>query len=57
MDLRSTPPKVLVRFRHPEGLSLKAVQVNGERTERFDPERNDADITGLNGRVVVEAVF
>ena len=56
-DLRSTPPKVLVRFRHPEGLSLKAVKVNGEPTQRFDAERNDVDITGLNGRVVVEAVF
>jgi hypothetical protein len=57
LELRSTPPKVLVRFRHPEGLPLKAVRVNGEPTQRFEPERNDVDITGLSGRVVVEAVF
>jgi len=57
LELRSVPPKVLVRFRHPGGLPLKAVSVNGEPTQRFDPARNDVDITGLSGRTIIEASF
>jgi hypothetical protein len=57
LDIRSAPQKTLVRFRHPEGLPLKTVQVNGEPTQRLDPERNDVDITGLSGRIVLHANF
>jgi hypothetical protein len=57
LQLRRRPPAVLVRFRHPERLPLRAVQVNGEAWSRFDPQRNDVDITGLSGRVVIEAEF
>ncbi len=57
LQLRETPPKMLVRFRHPEGLPLREVRVNGQPTSRFDPARNDVDITGMSGEVVVQGVF
>jgi hypothetical protein len=57
LDLRAAPPAVLVRFRHPEKLPLRAVRVDGRPHGRFDPRRNDVDITGCSGRVVVEADF
>jgi hypothetical protein len=57
LDLRAAPPVVLVRFRHPAKLPLRAVRVDGRPHGRFDPRRNDVDITGCSGRVVVEADF
>lgn len=57
LQLRQQPSHLLVRFRHPDGLPLRAVEVNGAPYERFDPQRNDVDITGMSGKVVVEARF
>lgn len=57
LQLRQQPPHLLVRFRHPEGLPLKAVKVNDASYERFDPLHNDVDITGMSGKLVVEAQF
>lgn len=57
LRLRIQPPCVLVRFRHPEGLPLRAVRVNGAEHSRFDPLRNDVDITGYTGEVVVDGEF
>jgi len=57
LQLRTQPPKLLVRFRHPDSLPLKMVRVNGSPHNRVDPQRNDVDITGCSGRVVIEAEF
>lgn len=57
LRLRAAPPAVLVRFRHPDGLPLRAVKVDGVATDRFDPGRNDVDVTGRGGRITVEAEF
>lgn len=57
LQLRTQPPKLLVRFRHPDGQPIKAVRVNGSPHDRFDPQRGDVDITGYSGRVVIEAEF
>ena len=57
LRLRRPPPAILVRFRHPEQRSLRSVRVNGEAWNRFDPQRNDVDITGFSGRVEVLAEF
>ncbi len=57
LRLRAAPPALLVRFRHPDGLPLRAVKVDGVASDRFDPGRNDVDVTGRGGRVVVEAEF
>lgn len=57
LRLRAQPPRVLMRFRHPKGLPLRAVRVNGEEYSRFDPLRNDVDIIGYTGEVVVDGEF
>ncbi|MDW8320145.1 MAG: hypothetical protein RMM08_02170 [Armatimonadota bacterium] len=57
LRLRTQPPKVLVRFRHPDSLPVRAVRVNGLPYDRFDPRRGDVDITGYSGEVAVEAEF
>jgi hypothetical protein len=57
LELRAPPPEMLVRFRHPGSLPLRAVRVNGEPSADFDPQRNDVRITGRSGRVVVTAEF
>jgi hypothetical protein len=57
LQLRTQPAKLLVRFRHPESLPIRAVRVNGSPHDRLDPQRNDVDITGYSGQVTVEAEF
>ncbi len=57
LQLRTQPPKLLVRFRHPDNLHIKAVRVNGSPHDRFDPQRGDVDITGYSGKVNVEVGF
>ncbi|GIV17429.1 MAG: hypothetical protein KatS3mg022_2864 [Armatimonadota bacterium] len=57
LQLRTQPPKLLVRFRHPESLPIRAVRVNSSPHNRFDPQRNDVDITGYLGKVVIETAF
>jgi hypothetical protein len=57
LRLRSAPAATLVRFRHPDGLPLRAVRVDGAASDRFDPGRNDVDVSGRTGRVTVEAEF
>lgn len=57
LQLRTQPSRTLVRFRHPEGLALRAVRLNGQPCERFDAGRNDVPIDGHTGRIVVEATF
>jgi hypothetical protein len=50
-------PRFLARFRHPAGAALAAVTVNGEPCNKFDPQRGDVDITGLRGKIRIEASF
>jgi len=57
LRLRDRPASMRVRFRHPDLLPLRAVRVNGRPHLDFDPRRNDVDVTGLAGDVVVEADF
>lgn len=57
LSLRDKPEKVLVRFRHPEKLSMKSVTVDGGKHTAFDPAKGDVDITGMTGKVTVEALY
>ncbi len=57
LDLRSQPERTLLRIRHPEKRSIKSVKVNGETSDRFDAEKGDIDLTGLQGTVHVEASY
>jgi len=53
----SPPERVLVRFRHPDRKQIASVKVNGKPHVKFDPETGDVDITGLDGKVTVEARY
>ncbi|MEK7475764.1 MAG: hypothetical protein AAB152_09040 [Candidatus Coatesbacteria bacterium] len=57
LDLELAPPRLLARFRHPEGKRMKYAVVNGSRRRPADPVRGDVDLTGSRGRVVVEARY
>ncbi|MCG3198290.1 MAG: hypothetical protein GHCLOJNM_02787 [bacterium] len=57
LGLRSAPGKALIRFRHPEASPIRSVRLNGKESERFDPVKGDVEITGLDGRITVEARF
>jgi hypothetical protein len=48
-------PQILVRFRNPDKLAMRAVRVNDRPWTRFAAE--DVDITGLSGNVVVEVEY
>lgn len=50
--------RVLVRFRHPDCRPIRAVRVNGRRWVRWNPAKEDVDLTGLDGgRIIVEAQY
>ena len=57
LALRTAPGRLLLRFRHPDGRPIRSVTVNGRRHDAFDPRRNDVDLTGRGGRLVVRARF
>jgi len=58
-DLRLSrePEKILVRIRHPEKNPIRSVTVDGQAHKRFDAAKGDIDITGLNGKVAIEARY
>ena len=57
LEGREMAPRIRARFRHPEKALLKAVQVNGRDWSAIDPRKGDVDLTGLSGRLVVEASY
>jgi len=54
LELRKAPPKILVRFRHPEKRDIASVRVNGDPYSQFDAINGDVDITGQSGVVEIE---
>ena len=56
LALRRTPKRTLVRFRHPAKLPIRSVRVNGSDSSSFDAAKGDVEITGLSGKVTVEAI-
>jgi hypothetical protein len=57
LALRAPPGSILVRFRHPQALAMKAVTVDGKNWDRFDPRKGDADITGMTGSHQIVATY
>ncbi|MFC1525449.1 hypothetical protein ACFL6X_01410 [Candidatus Latescibacterota bacterium] len=57
VEAREKPPKLMARFRHPEGAKLASVLVNGKAWGRVDVRKGDVDLTGLSGRIEVEARY
>jgi len=51
---RSAPPpeRLLVRFRHPRGLPIRSVRVNGAAHARFDARRGDVEIDPAAGGAI-----
>ena len=56
--------RALAEIRHPDARRLqreadrfRQVRINGRVTKRFDARKGDVDITGRNGRIVVEARY
>jgi len=57
LNLRTTPGRILLRFRHPDKKPIQSVLVNGKPYDRFDPEKGDVELTGMSGVIHVEARF
>ena len=57
LALRDIPGRTLVRFRHPEKKKIVSAEINGERTDRFDPVKGDVDISGMKGKVKIEVGY
>ncbi len=49
--------RAAVRFRHPHKRPLRSVTVNGKRFGWFDAVKGDVDITGMNGKLAIEARY
>jgi len=49
--------QILARFRHPEKKPIRSVRVNGKPWKRFDPKKEDVDITGMGKSIVVEVMY
>jgi hypothetical protein len=54
---RRTPGRIVARIRHPEGLPIRSIRVKGKRHQAYDRNTGDIDLTGLKGKVVVEARY
>jgi hypothetical protein len=49
LKLSSRPPRILIRFRHPENRPIVGVKINGREHRAFDAAKQDVDLAGLDG--------
>jgi hypothetical protein len=57
MPTRHAPKSVVLRFRHPKGLPMKSVTVNGVSSADFDPLNDTIRLHDVEGTVKVEASY
>jgi hypothetical protein len=57
MPSRNPPMSVSLRLRHPDGASIKSVEVNGKAWKDFDKDKEVIRLEGLKGKVVVRATY
>jgi len=57
LSLRRQPAKTVAHFRHPDKQPIKSVRVNGSRIKSFDPHTGRVDLSGMRGKLRVEARF
>jgi hypothetical protein len=57
MPARHPPEGVVLRFRHPWGLPIQSVSVNGQEWKRFSKEQETIELKGLAGTVAVTASY
>lgn len=54
---RNAPARLDIRLRHPDGLPIRSVKVNGEEWERFDAERSTVALDGRTDYLVVKTRY
>jgi hypothetical protein len=54
---KTKPPRTVIRFRHPENRPIKNVRINGHDHSKFDPAREDVDISEIEGPLEITAQF
>ena len=57
LSLRDRPAKTVAHFRHPDKRPIRSVTVNGRRGQSFDSAAGRVDLTGMRGKLRVEARF
>jgi hypothetical protein len=57
MPARQVGPGVLLRFRHPKGVPIQKVGVNGKNWKQFDKAREIIRLSGVKGTVKVTANY
>ncbi|MFZ1935005.1 MAG: hypothetical protein WCB27_18380 [Thermoguttaceae bacterium] len=57
MPARNPPKTVLLRLRHPQGLPMKSVTVNGNDWTDFDPAKEVISLHGVTGTVAVQSQY
>jgi hypothetical protein len=57
MPWRNPPKAVFLRFRHPDGASIKSVEVNGKAWKNFDKDEELIRLEALKGKIVVRASY
>jgi hypothetical protein len=55
--LRRQPKALVIRLRHPDGKSMKAVTVNGESCRDFNPEKEYIRLKPTNEKITVLAEY
>ena len=55
--LRRPPESVWLRFRHPQGVSIKSVEVNGKPWKNFDGDREVIRLEAVKDKVLVRASY
>lgn len=57
LDLRTSPDRLLLRFRHPERKPIRAAEVDGRPHAAFDAENGDVALTPAGGKIHVTVTY
>jgi len=57
LRLANRPPRVLIRFRHPENKPIVGVTINGRDHLAFDAGKQEVDLAGLDGPLEIVVRF
>jgi len=57
LRLANRPPRIRIRFRHPENKPIVGVTINGREHLAFDAGKQDVDLAGLDGPLEIVVRF
>jgi len=57
LRLADRPPRIVIRFRHPENKPIVGVTINGRAHLAFDADKQDVDLAGLVGPLEIVVRF